>query len=124
MRQFCHILTGLAAKWDFGDQRNSSIMGTLIQNVDIKMVQQKLFRQNSEPKEGPQEAFRLAVAYEEGESQQKEFEGARESKEVKQEPTISTETHARDVNQISHKTPWPHSKPKLKDDEFMQRQAT
>ena len=78
LRQFWHTLTGMAAKYAFGEQNESLIMDTIIQNMNNKMIQQKLC---TEPKEEPQEAFRFAVAYEEGISQHKTFEtGAREIK--------------------------------------------
>ena len=68
----------MAAKYAFGEQNESLIMDTIIQNMNNKMIQQKLC---TEPKEEPQEAFRFAVAYEEGISQHKTFEtGAREIK--------------------------------------------
>ena len=51
------------------------------------MVIQKLC---TEPKDDPQEAFRFAVAYEEGVNQHKASEGASGSKEVTQEPVLNT----------------------------------
>ena len=71
LRQFWHTLTGLAARCAFGEQTESLIMDTFIQNINNKMVQQKLC---TEPKDDPQEAFRFAVAYEEGITQHKTFE--------------------------------------------------
>ena len=71
LRQFWHTLTGMAAKCAFGEQTEGLIMDTFIQNVNNKMVQQKLC---TEPKEEQQEAFRFAVAYEEGITQHKTFE--------------------------------------------------
>ena len=79
LRQFWHTLTGFAAKCHFGDQTDSLIMDTFIQNMNNKTVQQKLC---TEPEENPEEAFRFAVAYEEGVNQHKTFEGASGSKEI------------------------------------------
>ena len=84
LRQFWHTLTGMAAKCAFGEQTEGLIMDTFIQNMNNKMVQQKLC---TEPKEEPQEAFRFAVAYEEGISQQKTFESG--AKEIKTEPVYA-----------------------------------
>ena len=70
LRQFWHTLTGMAAKCAFGEQTESLIMDTFIQNMNNKMVQQKLC---TETKDNPQEAFRVAVAYEEGISQHQTF---------------------------------------------------
>ena len=80
LRQFLHTLTGLAAKYDYGDQTDSLIMAPFIQNMNNKTVQQKLC---TERKDNLQEAFRFAVAYEEKIRQRKTFEGM---KEVKSEP--------------------------------------
>ena len=84
LRQFWHALTGLASKCAFDEQTESSIMDTIIQNKNNKMVQQKLC---SEPKEDPQEALRFAVAYEEGISQLRTFESERRDK--KSEPVYA-----------------------------------
>ena len=55
-------------------------MGTFIQNMNNKSVQQKLC---TEPRDDPQEAFRFAVTYEEGINQHKEYE--KPTKEIKSE---------------------------------------
>ena len=86
LRQFWHTLTGMAAKCDFGDQTISLIMDTFIQNMNNKTVQQKLC---TESKENPEEAFRFAIAYEEGVNQHKAFEAATGTKESKQEPIMN-----------------------------------
>ena len=70
-RQFWHTLTGRAAKCAFGEQTEGLIMDTFIQNMNNKMVQKQLC---TESKEEPQQAFRFAVAYEEGISQHKTFQ--------------------------------------------------
>ena len=78
VHQFWHTIIGMAAKCAFGEQTDGLIMNTFIQNMNNKMVQQKLC---TEPKEEPHEAFRFAVAYVQGISQHKTFEtGARETK--------------------------------------------
>ena len=74
---------GRAARWDFGDQTESLIMDTFIQNTNNKTVQQKLC---TEPKNDPQESFQFAIAYEEGINQHRAFEGGSALKEVKNEP--------------------------------------
>ena len=61
-------------------------MDTFIQNVNKKAVQQKLC---TEPKEDPQEAFRFAVAYEEGMTEYKAFEGRSGTEEIKQESMMN-----------------------------------
>ena len=42
LRQFWHTLTGMAAKCVFGGQTEGLIMDTFIQNMNNKMVPQKL----------------------------------------------------------------------------------
>ena len=74
----------MAAKCAFGEQTEVLIMDTFIQNMNNKNVQQKLC---TEPKDDPQEAFRFAVAYEEGISQHKAYENA--TKEIKSEPVYT-----------------------------------
>ena len=71
LRQFWYTLTGMAARCDFGDQTESFIMDTFFQNKNKKTVQQKLC---AEPKNDPQEAFQVAIAYEEGINQHRAFE--------------------------------------------------
>ena len=61
LKQFWHTLTGLAAKCEFGEQTESIVMNTLIQDLNNKTVQERLCM---EPKADPQEVFRFAVAYE------------------------------------------------------------
>ena len=56
-------------------------MDTFIQNMNNKKIQQKLC---TEPKNDPEEAFRFAVAYEEGISQHQTFENGKP--EIKSEP--------------------------------------
>ena len=70
LRQFWNALTGLAARCDFDNQTQSLIMDAFIQNMHNETVQEQLC---IEPKENPQEAPRLAVAFEEVISQQKSF---------------------------------------------------
>ena len=82
LRQFWHTLTGMAAKFDFGDQTDSLIMDTFIQNMNNKTFKQKLC---TEPKENPEDTFRFAIAYEERVNQHKAFEAANGAKEIKQE---------------------------------------
>ena len=60
------------------------MMDTFIQNMNNKMLQQKLC---TEPKDNPQEAFRFAVAYEEGISQHQTFESGR--REIENEPVYA-----------------------------------
>ena len=86
LRQFWHTLTGMAAKCDFGDQTDSLITDTFIQNMNNKTVQQK---RCTEPKENPEEAYRFAIAYEEGVNQHKAFEATTGTKEIKQEPIMN-----------------------------------
>ena len=96
LRQFWHTLTGMAAKCAFGEQTEGLFMDTFIQNMNNKMVQQKLC---TEPKEEQQEAFRFAVAYEERISQHKTFETG--AKEIKAEPVYAVaerKIHAHDVD--------------------------
>ena len=95
LRQFWHTLTGMAAKCGFGEQTENLIMDTFIQNMNNKMVQQKMC---IEPKDNPQEAFRFAVAYEEGISQHQTFESGR--REIKNEPVYAVtakKTRGQDV---------------------------
>ena len=75
LRQFWHTLTGLAAQCDFGDQTDSLIMDTFIQNMNNKTVQQKLC---TEPTNNPEEAIRFTKAYEEEISRHKTFEGTKD----------------------------------------------
>ena len=42
LRQFWHMLTGLAAKCEFGDQTESLVMDTFIQNMNNEIVQERL----------------------------------------------------------------------------------
>ena len=95
LRQFWHMLTGMAAKCAFGEQTEGLIMDTFIQNMNNKSVQQKLC---TEPKDDPQEAFRFAVAYEERISQHKAYENA--GKEMQSEPVYAVtdkKIHAKDA---------------------------
>ena len=62
LRQFWNVLTGLAARCEFGEQTNSLIKDAFIQNMNNKTVQQRLC---TVPKEEPEEALKLAVAFEE-----------------------------------------------------------
>ena len=71
-------------KCAFGEQTESLIMDTFIQNVNNKMVQQKLC---TEHQENPQDAFRYAVAYEEGISQHQTVASGR--REIKNEPVYA-----------------------------------
>ena len=80
------MLTGLAAKCGFGDQTESLVMDTFIQNMNNKTVQERLC---TEAKNDPQEAFRFAVAYEEGVNQHKTYEGRNAYQEIKQEPVFA-----------------------------------
>ena len=73
----------MAAKCEFGGRTDSLIMDTFIQIMNNKMVQQNLC---TEPKKNPEEAFRFAVAYEEGVNQHKAFEATTGTKEIKQDP--------------------------------------
>ena len=86
LRQFWHTLRGMAAKCDFGDQTDSLIMDTFIQNMNNKTVQQKLC---TEPKENPEDAFRFAITYEEGVNQHKASEAATGTNEIKQEAIMN-----------------------------------
>ena len=70
----------MAAKCAIGEQSESLIMDTFVQNMNNKMVQQKLC---TEPKDNPQKAFSFAVDYEEGISQHQTFESGR--REIKNE---------------------------------------
>ena len=81
LREFWLTLTGMASKCAFGEQSESLTMDTFIQNMNTKMVQQTLC---TEPKNNPQDAFRFAVAYEEGISQHQTLESGR--REIKKEP--------------------------------------
>ena len=72
LRQFWNVLTGLAAKCEFGDQTSSLIMDAFIQNINNKTVHQRMC---TEPKDTPDEALRFAVAFEGGISQQRSFGG-------------------------------------------------
>ena len=54
--------------------------------MNNKTVQERLC---TEPKNDPQEVFRFAVAYEEGVSQHKTYEGRNVYKEIKQEPVFA-----------------------------------
>ena len=72
----------MAAKCNFGEQTDSLILDTFIQNMNNKTVQQNLC---TEPKNDPHEAFRFAIAYEEGINQHRAFEGGSAIKEVKNE---------------------------------------
>ena len=72
LRPFWNVLTGLAAKCEFGDQTYSLIMDAFIQNMNNKTVQQRLC---TEPKDTPDEVLRFALAFEEGISQQRSFDG-------------------------------------------------
>ena len=65
----------MAAKCDFVDQTDSLIMVTFNQSMKNKTVPQI---SSTEPKENPQDAFRVAVAFEEGVNQHKSFEVDRE----------------------------------------------
>ena len=76
----------MEAKCDFGDQTDSLIMDTFIQNMNNKTVQQNLCK---EPKENPEEVFCFAIAYEEGVNQHKAFEATTGTKEIKQEPIMN-----------------------------------
>ena len=71
LRQFWKVLTGLAARREFGEQTKSLIKDAFIQNMNNKTVQQRLC---TEPKEEPEEALKFAIAFEEGISQQKRNE--------------------------------------------------
>ena len=82
LRQIWHTLTGLAAKCEFGEQTESLVMDTFIQNMNNKTVQERLC---TEPKNDPQEVFRFAVAYQEGVNQHKTYEGRNIYKKPKQE---------------------------------------
>ena len=62
----------MAAKSEFGEQTESLIMDAFIQNMNNKSVQERLC---TEPNGELQEAFRFAIAFEEGIHQQKTFEG-------------------------------------------------
>ena len=85
LRQFWNILTGLAARCEFGEQTEGLIMDAFIQNMRHKTVQERLC---TEPKENPKEALQFAIAYEEGISQQKNFAGGAE---IKTEPVMAVE---------------------------------
>ena len=70
LRQFCNALTGLAARCEFDQQTEGLIMDAFIQNMPNKTVQERLC---TDPKNQPQEALRLAIAFEEGIAQQQNF---------------------------------------------------
>ena len=84
LRQFWHVLTGLAAKCEFGDQTNSLIMDAFIQNMNNKTGQQRLC---TEPRDTQHEALRFTVAFEEGISPQRSFGG--EVEKIKDGPIYS-----------------------------------
>ena len=72
LRLFWNVLTGLAARCEFGEQTESLIMDTFIQNMHNKTVQEGLC---TDTKEHPHEALRFAIAFEEGIVQQQNFTG-------------------------------------------------
>ena len=76
----------MAAKCDFGVQTDSLITDTFIQNMNQKSVQQKLC---TEPKNDPNEAFRFAIAYEEGINQHRANEGGSAIEEVENKPVCA-----------------------------------
>ena len=61
-------------------------MDTFIQNMKNKAAQQNIC---TEPKENPEEAFRFAIAYEEGVNQHKAFEATTLTKKIQQEPIMN-----------------------------------
>ena len=67
---------------DLGEQTDSLIMDTFIQNMNNKTVHQKLC---IEPKNDPQEASRYAIADEDGINQHRTLEGGNVMKENKNE---------------------------------------
>ena len=77
LRQFWNVLTGLAARCEFGEQTNSLIEDAFKQSMNNKTVQRRLC---TEPNEKPEEALKFVVALEEGISQQKSFSGENETK--------------------------------------------
>ena len=85
LRQFLHKLAGLTAKCEFGQQTQSLVMDTFIQNMNNKIVQDQLC---TEPKADSEEAFRFALAYKEGVNQHKTYEGRNAYKKIKQEPVF------------------------------------
>ena len=59
LRQFWNVLTGLAAKCEFGEQTVSLIKDVFLQNMNNKTVQHRLC---TEPKEEPEEPFIIISA--------------------------------------------------------------
>ena len=104
LRQFWFTLTGMAARCDFGDQTESLITDTFIQNMNNKTVQQKWC---TELTNNPQEAFQFAIAYEEGINQHRAFEEEVQSMKSKTNQSVQStkeEIHATDAGYNFSKT--------------------
>ena len=87
LRQFWHTLTRMGPSPTLAIKLiDSLIMDTFIHNMNNKTVQQKVC---TEPKVNPEEAFRFAIAYEEGVNQHKAYEATTGTKEIKQEPIMN-----------------------------------
>ena len=89
LRQFWNALTGLALRCDFEQQTESLIMDAFIQNMHNRMVQGRLC---IESKVKPQEALRLAIAFEGRISQQKNFG---RNTDIKNEPVYAIDNKSR-----------------------------
>ena len=97
--QFWHLLTGLVTKCEFGEQTESLVIDSFIQNMNNKTVQE---RRCTEPKNDPQEASRFAVVYEEGVYQHKTYEGRNVCKEIKQAECKAKHERCRNCALIGH----------------------
>ena len=57
------MINGLAARYNFGNLRESLVHDVFVLNMSIKQVQEKL---ETEPKETPAEALQFVIAFEDG----------------------------------------------------------
>ena len=88
LRQFWIVLTGLAAKCDFGHQTESLTMAAFFQSINNRTVQKRLC---TEPKDWPEKAVRFANAFGVAISQLKS------SGEVKEIPVLAIERKTRNM---------------------------
>ena len=89
LNQFWNALNGLAAKCDFGDQKESLVHDISVFNMANKQVQEKLC---TEPKETPTEALQFASAFEDGLKRQKSYNYINQEPRVKDEPVCAVST--------------------------------
>ena len=93
LKQFWHALKGLAANCDFGTQTTGLVYDIFVSNMKNTLVQERLF---TEPRNNPNEALKIAVAFEQGAEQKKTI--CVKTANINEEPVFAVEKNTECYN--------------------------